>query len=130
MTINHVVIWIDHKEAHILYYDSSLNQLIKSQSNHPHVHHKANEIGSGKALEDRKYFHSVICAVAIVNEILVMGPGSAKIEFLKFVALHEPILSKKIIGVETCDHPTDPQIIAFAKKYFHRIDKLLPINAE
>jgi len=127
MTTNHVVIWIDHKEAHLLYFDPSLNELIKSHSNHPHLHHKSNVIGSGKAPEDKRYFHNVISAAAKSNEILIMGPGLAKTEFHKFVVIHEPILSKKIIGIETCDHPTDHQIVAFAKKYFQRADHLLPI---
>jgi hypothetical protein len=59
-----------------------------------------------------------------VNEILVIGPGSAKGELLKHAAVHDPVVAKKIIGVETVDHPTDAQITAYAKSYFNRIDKL------
>lgn len=124
MATNHVVIWIDHKEAHILYFDPSKNELIKSVSSHTHLHHKAHEIGSGNAPDDHNFFHRVISAVADVNEILIVGPGSAKVELIKHAAVNNPAVSKKIVGVETIDHPSDAQIIAYAKKYFIRVDNL------
>lgn len=124
MTTNHVVIWIDHKEAHLLYFDPSKNELIKSGSDKTHLHHKANEIGSGNAPEDHQFFHKVISTVGNVDEILVVGPGSAKKELLKHAAAQDLAIAKKIVGVETVDHPTDPQVIAYAKKYFHRVDAL------
>lgn len=124
MQTNHVVIWIDHHEAHVLYFDPSKNELIKSQSTHTHLHHKANEIGNGKAPNDKDYFHQVIEAVSNVNEILIIGPGSAKNELSKHAASHDPAVAKKIVAVETVDHPTDPQIIDYAKKYFNRFDRL------
>ncbi len=124
MSSNHVAIWIDHKEAHVLYFDPSNNELIKSESTHTHLHHKSNEVGSGKAPEDHHFFHKVITSVASVKEILIVGPGSAKSELLKHAALHDPDIAKNIVGVETVDHPTDAQILAYAKKYFIRVDRL------
>lgn len=124
MTTNHAVIWIDHQEAHVLFFDPSKNQLIKSHTTHPHLHHKAHEIGSGKAPQDHAFFHQVLAAVADVSEILVVGPSSAKAELLKHAAVHDPAIAKKIVGVETADHPTDGQILAHAKTYFHRVDNM------
>lgn len=121
---NHVVIWIDHREAHILYFDAKKNDVIKSGSAHTHLHHKANSIGSGNIPVDHQFFHKVVSAVAAVNKMLVVGPGSAKVEFLKHAAEHNPIVAKKILGVETVDHPTDAQTIAYAQKYFNRVDTL------
>jgi stalled ribosome rescue protein Dom34 len=124
MSANHVAIWIDHKEAHVLYFDTSKNELIKSAATNGHLHHKANAVGSGKAPEDHHFFHNVITAVADVNEILIVGPGSAKGELLKHAVAHDPAIAKKIVGVETVDHPTDAQVLAYAKTYFNRIDKM------
>ena len=128
MSTNHVIIWIDHKEAHVLFFDATLNEIIKSKSDHSHLHHKANTIGSGNAPEDHKFFHKVLSVVADVKEILIVGPGSAKAELLKHASMHDPLIAKRIIGVETLDHPTDPQLIAYAKKYFQKIYKMLPIE--
>jgi stalled ribosome rescue protein Dom34 len=124
MKTNHVVIWIDHQEAHVLYFDSSKNELIKSQSKHNHLHHKANEVGNGNAPKDHEFFHKVMAAVSQVNEILIIGPGSAKHELSKHALAHDPSTAKMIVGVETVDHPTDPQVMDYARKYFERIDQM------
>lgn len=121
---NHVVIWIDHREAHILYFDPIKNELIKSNSKQPHLHHKANEIGSGNAIQDHAYYQQVIHSVSDVYEILIIGPGDAKDELRKYAIQHQPLIAKNIVGLETVDHPTDRQVLAFAKKFFKRIDRL------
>ena len=127
MSTNHVAIWIDHKEAHILYFDAAKNEIVKANSEHPHLHHKAHEMGSGKAPAETHYFHTVINAVADVNEILIVGPGSAKTELLKHAIAHDPAIAKKIVGVETVDHPTDGQVLNYAKAYFHKVDRLIGV---
>jgi stalled ribosome rescue protein Dom34 len=110
----------------VLYFDSLTNEFIKSLSPH-HLHHRANVIGSGKAPEDHHFFHQVITAVADVAEILVVGPGFAKGQLFKYALTHDPEIAQRIIGVETVDHPTDPQVIAYAKKYFERADLMRAI---
>lgn len=124
MPTNHVVIWIDHKEAHVLYFDRSKSIIIKSQSVKNHLYHKAMVVGDGNAPIDHAFFHAVISTVADVNEILIVGPSSAKIELKKHADHHDPLIAKKIIGVETLDHPTDGQVLAYAMKYSQRIDQM------
>jgi len=68
--------------------------------------------------------HEVIHAVAEANEILIVGPGSAKLELLKHANAHDATVAEKIIGVETVDHPSDGQLLAYAKKYFIKADNL------
>jgi hypothetical protein len=70
----------------------------------------------------------VVESMASAKEVLVVGPGSAKLELIKHVHAHDPAVSKKIVGVETVDHPTDPQLLAFAKRYFLKVDNLLGDN--
>jgi hypothetical protein len=31
-----------------------------------------------------------------------------------------------LIGVETVDHPSDAQLVAYARKYFTAMDRMLP----
>ena len=127
MSLNHAVIWIDHKEAHVMFLseDASEAEIIKSKSTHAHLHHKANEIGSGKVALDSKYLHSVIQAVKESKEILILGPGSAKLELIKHAHKHDAQIAEKIVGVETVDHPTDKEILAHARKFFYKADQLL-----
>lgn len=127
MSLNHAVIWIDHKEAHVMFLseDASEAEIIKSKSTHAHLHHKANEIGSGKVALDSKYLHSVTQAVKESKEILILGPGSAKLELIKHAHKHDAKLAEKIVGVETVDHPSDKEILAHARKFFYKVDRML-----
>jgi hypothetical protein len=34
-------------------------------------------------------------------------------------------MAAKVIGVETVDHPSDGQLVAYARKYFHARDQML-----
>ena len=127
MSLNHAVIWIDHKEAHIMFLSEAASEaeIIRSKSTHTHLHHKANEIGSGRVALDSKYLHSVIQAVKESKEILILGPGSAKLELIKHAHKHDAQIAEKIVGVETVDHPSDKEILAHARKFFYKADQML-----
>jgi stalled ribosome rescue protein Dom34 len=127
MSLNHAVIWIDHQEAHVMFLseDASEAEIIRSKSTHAHLHHKGGEVGSGKLALDSKYLHSVIQAVNKSQEILILGPGSAKLELIKHAHHHDAKVAEKIMGVETVDHPSDKEILAQARKFFYKVDQML-----
>jgi stalled ribosome rescue protein Dom34 len=127
MSSNHAVIWIDHQEAHVMFLskDASEAEIIKSKSTHTHLHHKVNEIGSGKLALDSKYLHAVMQAVNESKEILILGPGSAKLELIKHAHQHDAKIAEKIVGVETVDHPSDKEILAHARKFFYKVDRMI-----
>ena len=120
MSFNHAVIWIDHHEAHVIHFNAidSTVEKIKSSSKQSHLHHHRGTLGSGKAETSQSYLHDVLQSVAVAEAVLVVGPGSAKLELIKHAHHHDPKVAEKIVGVETVDHPTDPQLLAFARKYF------------
>ncbi len=124
MTFNHAVIWIDHREAHVIHFDAqaSETEVIKTRSTH--AHHGAGAKGSGHAGGEPRFLQEVIDAAADAAEILVVGPGSAKLELLRHAERHRKEVAHKIVGVETVDHPTDRQLLAHARKAFVRIDQL------
>ncbi len=126
MTFNHAVIWIDHSEAHVIHFDAEASEsdVVKTQSTHPHLHHKSGAVGAGNSRVADEYLRSVTDAVADAGEILVVGPGSAKLELIRYVEKNLPKTAAKILGVETVDHPTDRQLLAYARKTFVRIDQL------
>lgn len=124
MSFHHAVVWIDHQEAHIIHFnaDSSTLEKVKTTSKEAHLHHRRGTLGSGKAETSQSYLHEVVESVADAKEVLVVGPGSAKLELIKHVHHHDPRVAEKIVGVETVDHPTDPQLLAYAKQCFLKID--------
>jgi stalled ribosome rescue protein Dom34 len=91
-----------------------------------HIHHKANSIGSGHASEDHDYLHAVAESTADAGAVLIAGPANAKTELVKHIHQHDPKLMNVIIGVETVDHPSDAQLVAYARHYFKATDRMLP----
>lgn len=126
MTFPHAVVWMDHREAHIIDFalDEHHEQKVRQQGGPRALHHRAGSVGSGNAKEDHAYFDAIVAALGDATEILVAGPGNAKTEFVKDAKARHAKFAERIVGTETLDHPTDPQILAFAKKYFARYDNL------
>jgi hypothetical protein len=95
---------------------------------HPtkHIHHKANSIGSGHAAADHEYLHAAAEAIAAAGAVLITGPADAKTELVKHIHQHDPKLMNIIAGVETVDHPSDAQLVAYARKYFKVTDRMQP----
>lgn len=126
MALDHAIVWIDHRQAHVIHFnaEASEHEVIRTRSTHSHLHHKSGSTGSGHTTSSPAYLHEVIEAVADAAEILIVGPGSAKLELMRHVHKHDPHIETKIVGVETVDHPTDRQLLAYARHYFLRIDNL------
>jgi stalled ribosome rescue protein Dom34 len=124
MTTRHAAVWIDHTEAKIFHVDDERFDPKTVQPRHHLQRHSITTAEHAHPADAQHYFHAVAQALADVAEILVVGPGSAKLELIKHVHKHDHALEAKIVGVETVDHPTDGQLVAFAHKYFHAKDRL------
>ena len=112
-------VWIDHKEARIFYLhpDRVLESTIEAPKHDIHKHPKGAEGVRERPDEAKRFFHEVARALDATDAILLVGPSSAKLEFLRYLHTHHAALEPKVVGIETVDHPTDGQIIAYSKKY-------------
>lgn len=127
MSHHHAVVWIDHAEAHVMHispYDVE-KSIVQPSKPHQHLHVHAGTLGSGRAPEDQAYYHQVAQALAGAQEILVLGPAQAKLQLIKHIQAHDPALMSRVVGVETVDHPTDGQVVAYARQYFRVKDRML-----
>jgi len=122
----HAVVWIDHREARVFHFGPSDVERLVLHPHHPtgHIHHKAGSIGSGHAAADHEYLHATAAAIADAGDVLITGPSKAKAELMKHIHHHDPRLMKIIVGVETVDHPSDAQLVAYARKYFKAADRM------
>jgi hypothetical protein len=122
----HAVIWIDHREARIFHFNATDVERLVLHPDHPtkHIHHKANSIGSGHVAPDHEYLQAVADSVADAGAVLLTGPANAKTELAVHIRQHEPSLAKVIAGIETVDHPSDPQLVAYAKEYLKASDRM------
>ena len=126
MSFNHAVVWLDHSEAHVMHFDSEAaeSEKIRARSKHQHLHHKAGALGAGHSPEDQKYYHEVAHAVADALEILIVGPSTAKLGLMKHMQKHDHAVAEKVVGIESVDHPSDGQLLAYARHYFDRVDRM------
>ena len=124
MKTRHAVVFVDHQEARVFHIQSAAVDVF-----HPHHHIPRHARGGAETktnpADQKHFFHDVVAAVADAAEILVVGPGSAKLELVKYIDEHAHTVKPKLVGVETVDHPTDPQILAFARKRFAQIDRMI-----
>jgi len=127
-THNHAIIWIDHREARIFHFNriEADSQVLHPHNPDTHIHHKANSIGSGHAAEDHGFFRDIAAAIGGVQAFLVTGPANAKTEFVKHLHRHNHDLIEKLAGVETVDHPSDGQLLDYARRYFKAADLMTP----
>jgi stalled ribosome rescue protein Dom34 len=116
----HAIVWIDHSQAKVFHVGLSGEDEVTLHPHLPtrHLHHKANSIGSGHAGLDKEFFAQVMNAVSDAGEILIIGPAGAKTELAKYLREQHPKVGDRIIGVEPADHPSDGEILAYAKKHF------------
>ena len=121
----HAVVWIDHAEAHVMHFTKEdVDAKLVHGKPHRQLHTKKNAQASGHPPEDQAYFHKVAEALQGAEEILVVGPANAKTEFVKHLKSHDPVLGNKIVAVETVDHPSDGQLLAYARKHFRASDRM------
>jgi len=123
----HAVVWLDHSEAHVMHIapDDVEKSVVHPSKPHQHLHSRAGTLGSGKRPEDQHYYHAVVDALKGAQEILVVGPAQAKLQLIKHMHAHDQATADKVVGVESIDHPTDGQLVAYARKYFAAKDKML-----
>lgn len=127
MSHYHAVVWLDHSEAHVMHIspDDVEKSVVHPAKPHLRLHAKSGVVGSGRPAEDQAYYHAVAEALKGAQEILVVGPAQAKLQLVKHILRHDHGLVDKIIGVETIDHPSDGQLVAYARKYFVAKDRML-----
>jgi stalled ribosome rescue protein Dom34 len=128
MQHHHAVVWLDHREARIFFFnrDSVDGIDVATRSPNHHLHHRKGSIAGKRSPEDQHFFHEIVEALRPAAEWLIMGPGSAKLELVKHVHKHDDALVDRVIGVETADHPSDKQVVAHARTYFKAADRMLP----
>ncbi len=126
MSHYHALVWLDHKEAHVMHIrpDDVEKSVVHPTNPHVHVHSRRGTLGDGRQLEDQDYYHAVAEALKGAQEVLVVGPAHAKLQFIKHIHAHDHALIDKIIGVETVDHPSDGQLVAYARTYFLAADRM------
>ncbi|MCB0981586.1 MAG: hypothetical protein KDB17_13135, partial [Ilumatobacter sp.] len=124
MSYQHAIVWIDHQHATVIDFtvDERHVHLVEREGGQRKVHRKSGFPGSGKAADDPRFHDEVVHAIGDAREVLIAGPGNAKLSFHKDLEHRHAPVAKRVVGVETLDHPSDGQLLAFARTYFKKYD--------
>ena len=114
--MNIFIVWLDRENARIFHINQEKMQR-NSLKSHRNTHHKHSR-GELQKQEEHTFHRELVGKLQEASHILLLGPGLSKHHFLNYVIEHHPALSKKIVGCETVDHPTDAQIAEHARKFF------------
>jgi stalled ribosome rescue protein Dom34 len=112
------VVWMDSTNAKIFHIAGDQVTAAKA-FRHDRDHHTHNKMDA-KQKDNPRFFTEVADHLKAANEsVLLVGPGKSKNHFVSYLEDHHKRgLAQRIVGTEAMDHPTDGQIIAFARKYF------------
>jgi stalled ribosome rescue protein Dom34 len=119
MTTLHAVVFIDHTQAQVLQFDAEHVQAEKVKT---HTH-QTRQHGSAVRSE-HEYFGQVCDALDGIAEVLVTGPKTGLADFKHYADKHRPETAARIVGYETVDHPSENQLVALARKYFLKYDRM------
>jgi stalled ribosome rescue protein Dom34 len=127
----HAVVWIDHQRATAWQFTSTeqVNTVIQAHGQHQRVHSRKSTHGGHKSATDQHFFDEVAHALEGVHEILVMGPAQTKQEFVSYLRSKHPLLGRAIVAVENADHPSDAEVLAYARRHFTAIDRMFAPGA-
>jgi stalled ribosome rescue protein Dom34 len=119
MPLVHAVVWLDHHSAHVLQFDAEQVQAHKLQAHvHPTPQH-------GSDVRSEHEFFSEICdTLAGIPQVLITGGHTAQSDFRHYVDKHRPAVAPQIVGWETVDHPSEGQLVALARKFFVRHERM------
>ena len=132
MSHSHAVVWIDHHEAHVIHYslDEVETAVVKpAVPQQHHLHHKRGAMGSGHDKPDAAYLGKVAAGIADAAEILICGPAGAKLELFRHLQAHDRPVADRVVGVETVNHPSDGELLRYARKYFTAADRMRGTSA-
>jgi stalled ribosome rescue protein Dom34 len=122
----HAVVWMDHIQATAWQFTPTAqeNTKIHAQDQHQRVHSRKSTHGGHKSPADHHFFEDVAQAIAGAHEILLIGPAQTKHEFAAYLRDRHPQLAKCIVAVENADHPSDAQVLSYARKHFPALDRM------
>ena len=131
---SHCVLWIDHERARLAFLGQGEPTFAAIAPANAHergnIHHRAGTLGSGKSALDRDFAAEIERHLKQCREFIVVGPGTAKLEFIRHVHRNARDLDEKLAGVETLDHVTDAELAEFGHAYFRKFDRMHSSNDE
>ena len=119
-----VVVWIDHASASIVHVDKDAAGAAKAPAatlQRFSAKPPSGEIASRHVRREAKdFFRKVKRGLKGAKRILIVGPSTAKLDFLRFIGKRSNSMQSRVVGIETLDDRSDDHLLAYAKRYFEQ----------
>lgn len=117
--MSHTTLWIDHQKAYVFQYDA---QGIKEKT-----------VEADRSMDkehQKKFFHEVAVFIGKPDQLLIVGPGTAKDEFRHHCETHHHAeLARAIVGTETMkEHPRKSEILEVSRRFFNHHFAFHPVS--
>lgn len=119
MTTFHAVVHIDHQTAQVLQFDPEHVEASRLKASTRHTAQHGSLVRT-----EHEYFGHVCDALEGIAEILVVGPHTGLADFQHYVRKHRPKTAERIVDFQPVDHPTMSQLVAMARRYFLKYDRM------
>jgi stalled ribosome rescue protein Dom34 len=119
MSLFHAVVLIDHQQAQVLQFDAEHVQASRIKTHQHYTKQHGSQVRS-----EHEFFSHVCDALEGVSEVLVTGSKTALADFRHYIEKHRVPTSQRVVGFETVDQPTQHQLVALARQYFLRYDRM------
>jgi stalled ribosome rescue protein Dom34 len=124
MPYYHAVVWIDHKQARIFHFDvDEADKTLVKDHDVNDLHSREKHTGQ-RTEENKPFFEDVAKTIADAGAILIVGPAQEKDFFAEFLAEKHPAIRAHVEGVEKADHPSDGELLDFARRYVKAADHM------
>jgi len=123
MSVTHAVVWTDHQAAQVLRLDSPH---VKTDKVHAHKHYTRQH--HSEVRTEHEFFSEVCGALDGIDEILITGSHTAVADFRHYAEKHRPQVAARIAGYEIVDRPTENQLVALARQYFLKHERMRGIT--
>jgi stalled ribosome rescue protein Dom34 len=126
---HHAIVWINHQEAKVYRFGASdaSEVQVHTHTSLQRLHHRQGgwEAG-GNPPQDSEFFRRVAGTLDGAADILVMGPGNAKLAFKTYMEHLRPDDASQVSTVETTDYPGDETLLALGRAHFFAHDVSAP----
>ncbi len=115
------IIWVDQQEAK--WFEMTANGINKGVMKKKSHEHSGGHVDARHHQQDEHFYHEIAEKLSPATEILLTGPGLAKVHFKTHLEKHHhEKLANKIVGVETVDHPSEGELLKLGRDFFKNYD--------
>lgn len=124
MTFRHAVLWMDHRQALLIGLAPNLSQRKMIRNEH-HQHRDRESLGV-RTERDRVYFAAIAEMLGETPEVLLLGAGPGRVDFLAWLKAHHPEQARHVLGNKAWDYDSDDELVKEAHRFFKAADRMLP----